>query len=96
MSVSDAETIWMSRIDMNIPNTMMRKAIRRRGAMRSDAAAVIIGEATVASAIIGSIGIGHEPGAARLRHYFGWIIIGESRSASLSASLAPSAVSTVA
>src|SRR6201991_430379 len=36
ISVSDAETIWMSRIDMNIPNTMMRNANSRRGAMRSD------------------------------------------------------------
>src|SRR5471032_2426123 len=39
ISVSDAETIWMSRIDMNIPNTMMRNATSRRGAMRSDGAA---------------------------------------------------------
>ena len=30
MSDSDAETIWMSRIDMNIPNTMMRNANSRR------------------------------------------------------------------
>src|ERR1700739_2856128 len=35
MSVSDAETIWMSRIDMNIPNTMIRNATSRRGAIRS-------------------------------------------------------------
>ena len=32
---SDAETIWMSRIDMNIPNTMMRNANSRRGGIRS-------------------------------------------------------------
>ncbi len=32
---SDAETTWMSRIDMNIPNTMMRKANSRRGGIRS-------------------------------------------------------------
>src|ERR1700682_1567977 len=52
MSVSDAETIWMSRIDMNIPNTMMRNANSRRGSMRSDAAGLIIdGGAVVASAI---------------------------------------------
>src|SRR5271163_744158 len=37
ISVSEAETIWMSRIDMNIPNTMMRNATSRRGAMRSGA-----------------------------------------------------------
>src|SRR5258705_1347010 len=55
ISLSDAETIWMSRIDMNIPNTMMRNAISRRGSMRSDgavAAFVIVGGAVVASAII--------------------------------------------
>src|SRR5712672_4256190 len=40
ISQSDAETTWMSRIDMNIPNTMMRNAISRRGAIRSDGAAV--------------------------------------------------------
>ena len=38
---SDAETTWMSRIDMNIPNTMMRNANSRRGGMRSSAAAFI-------------------------------------------------------
>src|ERR1700760_2981708 len=56
MSVSEAETIWMSRIAMNIPNTMMRNAISRRGTMRSDGAAMFIidGEAVVASAMIGS------------------------------------------
>src|ERR1700716_2175158 len=53
ISVSDAETTWMSRIDMNIPNTMMRNANSRRGAMRSEAAAAFImaGGAVVASAI---------------------------------------------
>src|SRR5580698_9874013 len=55
MSVSEAETIWMSRIAMNIPNTMMRNAISRRGTMRSDgaeASAVIVGGAAVASAMV--------------------------------------------
>src|SRR5882672_11679769 len=55
MSVSEAETIWMSRIDMNIPNTMMRNANSRRGAMRSEGAAgalIIVGGAVVASAMI--------------------------------------------
>src|ERR1700674_3098267 len=55
ISASDAETIWMSRIDMNIPNTMMRNANSRRGAMRSDGAAgalIIVGGAVVASAMI--------------------------------------------
>ncbi len=57
ISVSEAETIWMSRIDMNIPNTMMRNATSRRGAMRSDGAAVafiIPGVAAAASAMMGS------------------------------------------
>src|SRR3984885_13251005 len=54
ISVSDAETIWMSRIDMNIPNTMMRNANSRRGAIRSDgaAAAFIIEEDAVTSVIV--------------------------------------------
>src|SRR5579862_7197848 len=41
MSVSEAETTWMSRIDMNIPNTMIRNATSRRGSMRSAGAAMI-------------------------------------------------------
>src|SRR6478752_6600468 len=54
ISDKDAETIWMSRIDMNIPNTMMRNATSRRGAMRSEAAAAFIkiGGPVVASAMI--------------------------------------------
>src|SRR5260221_12203299 len=39
ISLSDAETTWMSRIDMNIPNTMMRNAISRRRAIRSEGGA---------------------------------------------------------
>src|SRR6202521_80050 len=42
ISVSDAETIWMSRIDMNMPNTMIRNANRRFGAIRSDGTAAVI------------------------------------------------------
>src|SRR6185295_8502994 len=50
---SDAETTWMSRIDMNIPNTMIRNVNSRRGGMRSSAAAFIIeGDAVVASAMV--------------------------------------------
>src|SRR6266550_4371044 len=55
ISDSDAETTWMSRIDMNIPHTMMRNAISRRGAMRSGraaAASIITGGAAAASAMI--------------------------------------------
>src|SRR5712672_3918675 len=53
ISASDAETIWMSRIDMNIPNTMMRNANIRFGAMRSEGAAAFImpGGAVLASAM---------------------------------------------
>src|SRR6195256_15141 len=39
ISASDAETIWMSRIDMNIPNTMMRNANSRLIGIRSESAA---------------------------------------------------------
>jgi hypothetical protein len=42
----------MSRIDMNIPNTMMRNVNSRRGGMRSSAAAFTEGD--VASAMINS------------------------------------------
>src|SRR6266550_1212163 len=55
ISESDAETTWMSRIDMNMPNTMMRNANNRRGGMRSEASAaafIITGGAAVASAMI--------------------------------------------
>src|SRR5581483_8784399 len=54
MSDSEAETIWMSRIDMNIPNTMMVKATTRRGSIRSEstgAARMSAGLAVVASAM---------------------------------------------
>src|SRR5229473_5373281 len=104
ISVTDAETIWMSRIDMNIPNTMMRNANSRRGAMCSEGAAafIIVGGAVVAFAILCS---GQDVRIHRARRpmqeldartYCGWIMVGASRSASLSASLAPSLVSTVA
>src|ERR1700681_2235166 len=62
ISVSDAETTWMSRIAMNIPNTMIRNANSRRGSMRSDGAAgafIMEGGAVVASAMICP---GHAPG----------------------------------
>ncbi len=55
ISDSEAETTWMSRIDMNMPNTMMRNANSRRGGMRSDgtaAAAIMVGGAVVALAMI--------------------------------------------
>src|SRR5205807_5981409 len=38
ISVSEAETIWMSRIAMNMPNTMQRNVISRRGSIRSASA----------------------------------------------------------
>src|SRR6266853_6357801 len=55
ISDNDADTIWMSRIDMNIPNTMIRNANSRRGGIRSDTAAAgfcIAGGAVVASAMM--------------------------------------------
>src|ERR1700726_4662115 len=58
ISESDAETTWMSRIDMNIPNTMMRNANSRRGAMRSDGAAgalIMLAGGLVAFAMICSV-----------------------------------------
>ena len=54
ISDSEAETIWMSRIDMNIPNTMIRNANSRFGATRSDggaAALIMAGVAVVAFAM---------------------------------------------
>ena len=82
---------------MNIPNTMIRNAISRRGGMRSAAAgtaAIMAGGAVVALAMISDAhSRAHRPMA---RDYCGWIMVGESRSTSLSASAAPSLVSTVA
>src|SRR6185312_13647581 len=97
ISLSDAETIWMSRIDMNIPNTMIRKAISRRGAMRSDEAAALIdwGVAAAALAMAGSVRAAHGGGILEPANYCGWIMAGASRSASSSASAAPARVSTV-
>src|ERR1700751_5228454 len=39
ISLSEAETIWMSRMDMNIPKTMMRKGNTPWGGIRADAIA---------------------------------------------------------
>src|ERR1700737_4530030 len=96
ISLSDAETTWMSRIDMNIPNTMMRNANSRRGGMRSDAAAeaaavVTAGRAVLASAIFDSAQdvLGNRARRPMPWNYSGWIMVGASRSASLSASAAP-------
>ena len=70
ISASDAETTWMSRIDMNIPNTMMRNANSRRGGMRSDAAAAGVhhrrrGGGGVSHDLLGT-GTGLWPGARKL------------------------------
>jgi hypothetical protein len=54
MSVSEAETTWMSRIDMNIPNTMIRNATSRRGSIRSVGAVRIIAGDAVASVMMQS------------------------------------------
>src|SRR4051812_18284025 len=94
ISASDAETIWMSRIDMNIPNTMIRNANSRRGEIFSDTGAaagfIVEGVAVAASAMVNSIRT--LPDA---QIHCGCTICGASRSASLSASLAPARVSTV-
>src|SRR6266478_9804722 len=82
ISLSDAETTWMSRIDMNIPNTMMRNANSRRGSMRSEGAAaafIIEGGAVVASAMICS---GQDMHLDRARRLIRNIIAGGSSSAS--------------
>src|ERR1700676_1672021 len=82
MSVSEAETTWMSRIDMNIPNTMMRNAITRRGGRRPDGPAVgsvIPSGAVVASAMMCSAQDGNRTGrVARCADYCGWTIAGAS------------------
>src|SRR4051794_825666 len=55
ISDSDADTTWMSRIAMNIPNTMIKNAISRRGTIFSDGGAAaafrIDGVAVVAFAM---------------------------------------------
>src|SRR6476646_10604669 len=81
ISASEAETTWMSRIDMNIPNTMMRNANSRRGAIRSEGAAAVImaGGAVLASAICSTqdvFRIGRCPMAV---NYCGWTMAGASR-----------------
>src|ERR1700694_3093865 len=85
ISVSDAETIWMSRIDMNMPNTMIRNANTRRGGIRSAAAAaaaLIMAGGAVASAILCSGQDVHGPGAPPdAENHCGWIMVGASRSA---------------
>src|SRR5277367_4353768 len=54
ISASEAETTWMSRIDMNIPNTMIRNAINRRGSIRSAGWALIIAGLAVVSVMMQS------------------------------------------
>src|ERR1051325_5309629 len=54
ISDSDAETTWISRIAMNMPNTMIKNATSRRGTIFSDAgsaAPIIDGVAVVAFAM---------------------------------------------
>ena len=88
ISAGEAETIWMSRIDMNIPNTMIRNANSRRAGRRARPArlrlVIIDGDAVVASAMIcpGRRGTEYDPALKSSSR--------RSRSASLSASAAPS------
>ena len=79
---------------MNIPNTMMRNANSRRGGIRSDAGFIMEGDAVVASAMINSERAPDFRRGAE-KNYCGLTVPGASRSASLSASAAPSRVSTV-
>src|SRR3954464_4419216 len=62
ISLSEAETIWMSRIDMNIPNTMIRKAISRRGGILSDGGAADFG---IGGVVVGSAMGSSRPACAR-------------------------------
>src|ERR1700739_833458 len=62
MSESDAETIWMSRIDMNIPNTMMTNATTRFGSIRSETTGTsAAGLAVVAFAMWVQLGLPTSP-----------------------------------
>src|SRR5258708_15141374 len=76
ISLSDAETTWMSRIDMNIPNTMMRNAISRRGAIRSEGAAagfIITGGAGAAAMVCSGQNLRFGPARRPMRQiYSGW------------------------
>src|ERR1051325_6097350 len=55
ISDSEADTTWMSRIAMNMPNTMIRNATSRQGTIFSDAgsAALIIDGVAVAAFAMG-------------------------------------------
>src|SRR5690348_10278994 len=70
MSLSEAETTWMSRIAMNIPNTMMRNAISRRGAMRSAGAlgARIVADGAVVAVAMSCSGQAGAPVAEPARY----------------------------
>src|SRR5215470_15574296 len=68
ISVSEAETIWMSRIAMNMPNTIDRKAMSLRGSRRSPVAA-LGGDASIAlaGAALGlAMALGLLPGVQRV------------------------------
>ena len=94
---------------MNIPNTMMRNANSRRGAMRSDGAtgALNIAGGAVVAFAMGLLWVSVQVTSSRDASretagsitdmvYCGWVMVGESKSVSLSASAAPLVVSTVA
>src|SRR5690242_11608548 len=51
MSDSEADTTWMSRIAMNMPNTMITNATTRFGSIRSETTGTSIALAVVAVAI---------------------------------------------
>src|SRR5437868_15382796 len=56
ISDSDADTTWMSRMAMNMPKTMIRNAIRRRGWIRSEEGAAALMVETVAVVVALAMG----------------------------------------
>src|ERR1700760_1304342 len=55
MSDSEADTIWMSRIDMNMPNTMITNATTRFRSIRSETVGPSIALAVVAVAMVSAL-----------------------------------------
>src|SRR3954452_15193210 len=68
ISLSEADTIWMSRIDMNIPNTMIRNANSRRGEIFCDGCAAALADGMVVTAPMGQLDIAAIPALLRMKH----------------------------
>jgi hypothetical protein len=58
ISVNDADTIWMSRIAMNMPNTIDRKANSRRGSIWSAESESGMAGAARPAVMVGEVAIG--------------------------------------